>query len=104
VWTFSIPLIYKESLCNGTEDVISDWYQQLTGTTPKAGDTISMSVSSVQPKTYTTRIDLIGSDDLFEGAHYYHDVFGGKTVWLCPVNQVLFGSVPNKIWVTFSKA
>ena len=83
--------------------MISHWYKDLTGLEPTTGDTISMSVTTVEPAGYTTRIDLLGEDDLFEGAHYYQDILSGKTVWLCPVNQILFGSVPQHIWVTFSK-
>ena len=83
--------------------MISEYFTQLSGTEPSVGDTIRMVVSTKEPKEYTTRIDLLGEDDLFEGAHYYQDQgTTNKTLWLCPVNQILFGQVPTQIYVTFS--
>ena len=105
VWTFSIALIKDEALCNGTEQVIDRYYQVLTGSSASTGDTINMTVSTSKPDDdlYSTKLEYDGPDDLMEGSSNYTDVNTGKTVWLCGVLPVMFGTVPPVLYIKFTK-
>jgi hypothetical protein len=104
VWTFSKLMIVRESLCGGTEVVISEIVEKLTNKTPHPGDRVRMHVTSQEPENYTTYIDWVGADDLFPGSNYYVEpVITNKSVWLCPVLGVMFpGEAPKRLWLTFT--
>ena len=103
-WTFSIALIKDEALCNGTEKVIDYYFKQLNGKSPETKDSINMTVSTTKPDEYlyTTKLEYDGPDGAMQGSNNYTDVNTGKTVWLCPVLQVMFGTVPPVLYVKFS--
>ena len=103
-WTFSIALIKDEALCNGTEKVIDYYFKQLNGKSPETKDSISMTVSTTKSDEYlyTTKLEYDGPDGSMQGSSNYTDVNTGKTVWLCPVLQVMFGTVPPVLYVKFT--
>ena len=103
-WTFSIEFIKDEALCNGTEKVIDHYFKLLKGASPKTKDSINMTVSVTKPEEslYTTKLEYDGPDRAMQGSSNYTDVNTGKTVWLCPVLQVMFGHVPSFLYVKFS--
>ena len=104
-WVFSLPqfLTFDESLCNGTEKVIDAHYKMITGSDAKADDKITMTVSVVPIKDYTTRLIYWDKDTLWSESNWYVDTVTDGNVWLCPYLQVLFKAVPSKMWVKFSK-
>jgi hypothetical protein len=81
--------------------VIDDHYLIKTGKPAETGSRITMVVSSVKPESFDTTINLIGADDFWPEANYYIDTTTNKTVWLCPMVQVLFKGVPETIWIEF---
>ena len=103
-WTFSIDLIKDEALCNGTEMVIDYYFKQLNSKSPELNDTITMTASTTKPddSLYSTKLEYDGPDGLMQGSNNYTDVNTGKTVWLCAVLQVMFGSVPSVLYLKFS--
>lgn len=101
-WCFSIPKygIIKEALTGGTEKVIDHYFTELCGGAPEVGDKVTITVSMTKPAGgYHARIEQDGNPAF----GYYVEAFTQKVVWLCPVNQLLFGQVPQVIYVQFSK-
>ena len=103
-WTFSIALIKDEALCNGTEKVIDYYFKQLNGKSPEPKDSITMTASTTKPDQYlySTKLEYDCPDGLMQGSNNYTDVNTGKTVWLCAVLQVMFGTVPPVLYLKFA--
>lgn len=104
VWVFSLPqfLTFNESLCNGTEQVVDYWFEQLSGYTPVIKSKMTMTVSSVPSPGFHTSLTWMYEDPLWDGSNYYFDTGSSMDVWLCPYVQVLFKGVPSTLYVTFS--
>jgi hypothetical protein len=103
VWVFSLPqfLTFNESMCNGTEKVMDYWFEQLVGHTPVTGSKMKVTISKVQPTSFTTKIIHLFEDPMWPESNIYYDKGSEMDVWLCPYLQVLFKSVPESLWITF---
>ena len=101
VWVFSLPqfLTFNESLCNGTELVLDQHYEDLMGFTPVNGSKMTLTVSSKPLEDTTTTIEYQGPDDFWTESNYYLDSKYNMLVWLCPYVQVLFKGIPEKMYL-----
>lgn len=104
VWTFSKFPIIRESICGGSEVVLSELFEQEFGREPQPEDRMDVTVSSIEPETYTTRVEYLGPDDSFPGSSYYNCTRTKKLVWLCPVLPVMMpgNPVPTELYVTLT--
>ena len=100
-WTFDIfPVIFNEPLIGGTDANIDFFYKKLTDRKAKHGDRVKLTVSTRKPKKSPTTILVHQSQDEFGGENVYVDQTNGFQCWLCAVNQLVFGRIPEKIYVT----
>jgi hypothetical protein len=100
-WAFHIPkyLTFNEALTYGTQEVISHYYEQITGRKPDKKSRIQLTVSSKEIQDSTTALMWMYEDPLWEGANYFVDQHTRKDVWLCPYLPLLFGEAPKFLWV-----
>lgn len=103
VWCFSEPTygIINESLCNGTELCIDEWFLKLTGKTPQEGDKLTVTISKTELTDSDTEWVWCNAYEGWSGSNVYKDTKTGQTVWLCPLLQVLYKGVPKKLWIKF---
>jgi hypothetical protein len=101
-WAFHLPqfLTFNELLCNGTQEVISYYYEKLSGRKPDKSSRIKLTVSTKDSPDCTTRNLWLYEDPLWTGANYYIDQETKKDVWLCPYLPFLFGGAPQFLFIT----
>ena len=104
VWTFSLPqfLIVRESLSGGSDVALDEHYRRIHGVDPKTGDRMTLVVSTSPLENTTTEVVWMYEDPLWTDANWYRDTVAQVDCWLCPVNQVLLGGVPETIYLQIS--
>ena len=104
VWVFSLPQykIINESLCNGTQFVVDEYFSELTGVQPVAGDVFDTTVSSNPKKDFVATWTWLNNDPKWEESNIYKCNKTQLLVWLCPVLQVLFKEVPETLYISYS--
>lgn len=108
VWYFNLPqyLTFNEWLCNGTEVVVSYYYEKLTGKFPDKNSKMKMLVSSKQLEKFTTKVSYLYDDPYSTESSVYLDSQSfpdlEADVWLCPYLQLLFGEKPETLWLLFT--
>ncbi len=102
-WAFHLPQYqtFNELLTNGTEIVLSDWYERLSGEEAGEGSQLRMEISTYPPEDFDTSITFIADDPEDETASYYRDQTTAMKVWLCGYLPWLFGSKPQQLWIKF---
>ena len=99
-WVFDVaPFFWDEPLVFGTELVVDHYFQELTGTAPVEGDQVLLTVSRKPIEGQTTELTFERPDAGGYRGNTYIDSGTGNECWLCGVNQVLFGEVPQTIHV-----
>ena len=101
-WTFSLPLIKDEALTGGTDIILDQVFADMMGYEPHDGDSMYLTVSSKEIPNVDSIFVWDRPDPNFTDANFYINEQTGAQAWLCPVNQVLFGYVPKKLYVAFS--
>jgi hypothetical protein len=103
VWVFSEVDygIINESLCNGTELCIDEWFFKLKGKPAKQGDELVVTVSKEEIVNADTEWQWCKSDPSWTSSNIYKDMKMNQMVWLCPLLQVLFKGIPLKLWIKF---
>lgn len=85
-----------EALCNGTDDVLDEYYEYYSGKQAKVGDQMAVYVSTEDFEDSDTVLSFESTDDC--GTTYLDMVLFQK-VWLCPWLQGYFGYKPEKLYV-----
>lgn len=100
-WGFNLPqfLTFNELLCNGTEKVISYYYEKLSGRKPTTQSRIKLTVSTKELPDTTCRSLWLYEDPLWTGSNYYIDQETRQDIWLCPYLPFLFGNVPQFLFI-----
>jgi hypothetical protein len=96
------PFIWNEALVGGTETCIDFHHIYKYGSPCGIGERVKITVSCKPIHTHTTICKWESSDG--EGGNWYRDTVSNMPMWLCGVNQVMFGHVPDRIWVYITKA
>ena len=91
------PIAWNESLCGGTEKCV-DYHFVSKGYDLQPGEKVKLTVSANHIHNHSTILYWVGGDGT--GGNYYHDEVANKEMWLCGVNQLMFGFVPSAIWVS----
>ena len=100
-WVFDIPPFVKdEAITGGSHQIIDTYYIHSMGKPADVGDTITITATTEKPDFY----DAVCSD--FKPSpcgfgHFYTEQNTQMEGWFCPVFDVMFGQIPEKIYVTF---
>jgi hypothetical protein len=86
----------NEPLCNGTDDVLDQYYETYTGIRAKDEDELRIFASTEQIDNFNTILCFESTDDY---GTIYLDMTLLKKVWLCPWLQSYFGHKPEKLYV-----
>lgn len=85
----------EESLCNGTELVLNEYFEIDMSRSAKEGDQLEIIVNTEPFDQYDTELQLQKTDDV---GSVYLDTELYEEVWLCPWLQSYFGNVPEKLY------
>jgi len=88
-----------EPLCNGTDDVLDEYYEIKTERIPQIGDEILIITNTEDFENSDTVLKLQSTN---ETGSVYMDMVLFKEVWLCPWLQSYFGEVPEVLYVKIS--
>lgn len=89
----------NEPLCNGTDDVLDEYYKLETKRTPQIGDEILIITDTEDFESSDTVLKLQSTN---ETGSVYMDMVLFEEVWLCPWLQSYFGEVPEVLYVQIS--
>ena len=101
-WVFDLPPFIKdEALTGGTESIIDTYYHDIKGKPADAGDTIKMTITVDKPDKYDACCtDFVLANDAF--GHDYVETNTQMTGWFCPMLEIMFGEIPEQIYIKFS--
>lgn len=85
-----------EPLCNGTEEVLDEYFDYDMNREPKEGDRLEIVVDTEVFDEYDTILQLQSAN---EHGSTYLDTELYLNVWLCPWLQSYFGNVPESLYV-----
>lgn len=99
-WTFDIPPFVKdEPITGGSEHIIDTYYSVMNDRPPEVGDSIIIEASIDKPEIYQAVCEEFTITSDF--GHSYVERNSQLTGWFCPMMEVMFGFVPDKIYVNF---
>ena len=100
-WVFDIPPFIKdEAITGGSQFIIDTYYIHCAGQPPQVGDVIYIDATSVKPKFHHAVCSDFKDADGF--GHFFIEQNTQMDGWFCPVFDIMFGKIPEKIWVTFA--
>jgi hypothetical protein len=102
-WKFHLAqfFIWNEGLLNGTEKAINWWYEQKADHSLQHGAKIKITASSKKMADADTFISYLADDTFDLSASEYLEAKSDTTIWLCGMNQMLFGEKAEYIWLKF---
>ena len=100
-WVFDIkPFVKDEAITGGSNTIIDTYFMQIIGHPADVGDQIDMHVSTVKP-AYHHAVCVDFKPDPSGFGHVYVEQNTQMQGWFCPVFDVMFGYIPEKVYITF---
>lgn len=102
-WVFDIPPFVKdEAITGGSNTIIDAYYMDIVGQPAQVDDQITITITTVKP-AYHHAVCTDFQPDPSGFGHTYTEQNTQMQGWFCPVFDVMFGFIPETIYITFKE-